>query len=97
MPIYIGLLSFTEQGIKNVKDTTRRAAEAKEVASRFGVTMKEIYWTMGAYDIVCVLEAKDENSLTAYSLAIARQGNVRTQSLRALTAGEMEAVLAKLP
>jgi len=97
MPTYIGLLSFTEQGIKNVKDTTRRAAEAKEVASRFGVTMKEIYWTLGAYDIVCVLEAKDETSLTAFELATARQGNVRTQSLRAMNASEMEAVLAKLP
>ena len=97
MITYIGLMSFTEQGIKGIKSTTQRAAAAKEVASRFGVTMREIYWTLGQYDLVCVLDAADEASLTAFNLAIAAQGNVRSQSLRAFTAGEMDSVLAKLP
>jgi uncharacterized protein with GYD domain len=59
--------------------------------------MRDIYWTLGAYDLVCVLEAKDEASLTAFNLALAQQGNVRTQSLRAFNAAEMDQVLAKLP
>ena len=97
MATYIGLLSFTEKGIQNVKGSTQRAAAAKEMASRFGVTMREIYWTLGQYDIVCVLDAADEQSATAFNLAIAAQGNVRSQTLRALNAAEMDQVLKRLP
>lgn len=97
MITYIGLLSFTEKGVQNLKDTTKRAAAAKEAAARFGVKMREIYWTMGQYDIVCVLEAEDESNLAAFNLATAMQGNLRAQSLRAYTAGDMEKILAKLP
>jgi uncharacterized protein with GYD domain len=97
MVTYIGLMKFTDKGIQGVKDTTRRAAAAKEVAGRFGVTMREIYWTLGEYDVVSVLDAQDEASLTAFNLAIAAQGNVRSQSLRAFTSAEMDKVLAKLP
>jgi uncharacterized protein with GYD domain len=97
MVTYIGLLNFTEKGIQGIKTTTQRAAAAKEVASRFGVNMREIYWTLGQYDLVCVLEAADEASLTAFNLAVAAQGNVRSQSLRAFNAAEMDKVLAKLP
>lgn len=97
MITYVGLVNFTDKGIAGIKDTTKRAAAAKEVAGRFGVTMRDIYWTLGAYDLVCVLEAKDEASLTAFNLALSTQGNVRTQSLRAFNAAEMEQILAKLP
>jgi uncharacterized protein with GYD domain len=96
MITYVGLVNFTDKGIAAIKDTTKRAAAAKEVAGRYGVTMRDIYWTLGAFDLVCVLEAKDEASLTAFNLALAQQGNVRTQSLRAFNTAEMEQVLAKL-
>jgi len=97
MYTYIGLLNFTEKGIQNVKDTTKRAAAAKEAAKKMGVNMREIYWTMGDHDLVCVLEADNEASITAFNLAVAQQGNVRTQSLRAFSASEMETILKKLP
>ncbi len=97
MITYIGLLNFTDKGIQGVKDTTKRAAAAKEIGKKMGVNMRDIYWTMGEHDIVCVLEADDEASLTAFNLAIAQQGNVRTKSLRAFTATELEKALAKLP
>jgi uncharacterized protein with GYD domain len=97
MITYIGLLSFTEKGVQSIKETTKRAAAAKEAGKKFGVNMREIYWTMGEYDLVCVLEADNEQSLAAFNLAIAMQGNVRSHSLRAYSASEMEGVLAKLP
>jgi len=97
MITYIGLLNFTEKGIQSIKETTKRAAAAKEAAKKFGVNMREIYWTMGEHDIVCVLEADSEAALTAFNLAVAMQGNVRSHSLRAFSASEMETVLAKLP
>lgn len=97
MITYIGLLNFTDKGVQGIKGTTQRAAAAKEVAGKFGVTMREIYWTLGSHDMVCVLDAKDEASLTAFNLAIASQGNVRSQSLRAFNAAEMDQIIAKLP
>ena len=59
--------------------------------------MKSIYWTLGQYDLVTYCEAKDEAAITAFGLALASQGNVRTQTLRAFTRDEMNAVIAKLP
>jgi len=97
MLTYIGLLKFTDKGLAAIKDTTRRATAAKEMGRRFGVNMREVFWTMGEYDVVCVIEADDEQSIAAFDLAIATQGNVRTTSLRAFTADEMEQVVAKLP
>lgn len=97
MITYIGMLSFTDKGIQGIKDTTKRAASAKEAAKRLGVNMRDIYWTTGACDLVCVLEADNEQAISAFSIATAMQGNVRTQSMRAYTASEMEGILAKLP
>lgn len=97
MVTYISLLSFTDKGIQSVKDTTKRAAAAKEVGKKFGVNMREIFWTTGEFDLVCVLEADDESALAAFNLATGAQGNVRSRSLRAYTAGEMDKILAKLP
>jgi uncharacterized protein with GYD domain len=97
MYTYVGLLSFTDKGIKDIKETTHRAEAAKAAAKKMGVNMREILWTMGEYDIVCILEADSEAALTAFSLATAMQGNVRTRSMRAYTGKEMEAALAKLP
>jgi uncharacterized protein with GYD domain len=97
MVTYVGLLSFTDKGVAGIKDTTKRAAAAKEMAKKLGVNMRELLWTMGEYDLVCVLEAEDEQALVAFNLATAMQGNLRTQSLRAYSASEMEKILAKLP
>jgi uncharacterized protein with GYD domain len=96
MATYIVLTNFTEQGIRNVKDTTKRADAAKELAAKFGVTMKDFYWTLGSYDVVLVCEAQDDAALTAFGLAVGSAGNVRTQTLRAFTRDEMNGVLAKL-
>lgn len=97
MVTYIGLMSFTDKGIQSIKESTKRAAAAKEAASKFGVNMREIFWTMGECDLVCVLEAEDEATLSAFSLSVAMQGNIRSRSMRAFTAGEMDKILAKLP
>lgn len=97
MITYIGLMSFTDKGIQSIKDTTKRAAAAREAAKKFGVNMREIYWTMGEYDLVAILEAEDESALAAFNLATAMQGNIRSSSLRAYSSGDMDKILAKLP
>jgi uncharacterized protein with GYD domain len=97
MATYITLMNFTDQGLSSIKDTVKRADAAKKIAREYGVTFKSIHWTQGQYDVVCELEAPDEQSLSAFGLALASMGNVRGQTLRAFTADEMKAVLAKLP
>ena len=94
---YVVLASFTDQGIKSIKDTTKRADAAKEAAGKFGVKMKEIYWTQGQNDLVTLCEAQDEASVAAFGLALSSQGNVRFQTLRAFTRDEMNGILSKLP
>ena len=96
MLTYIVLGSFTDQGMRTIKDTTKRADAAKEAAARFGVKM-EIYWTQGQYDLVSICEANDEAAISAFGLAIGSAGNVRFQTMRALTKDEMNGILAKMP
>jgi uncharacterized protein with GYD domain len=97
MATYIALATFTDKGLQSIKQTTQRAAAAQEMAGKFGVRMSSIHWTQGQYDLVIVCEAQDEASISAFSLAIAAAGNVRFQTMRALTSDEMNGVLAKLP
>ena len=94
---YIVLASFTDQGVRNIKETTKRADAAKEVAGRFGVKMKEIYWTQGQYDLVTLCEGEDEAAMAAFGLALSSAGNIRFQTLRAFTRDEMNGILSKLP
>jgi len=96
MPTYISLTNFTDQGIRNVKDTTKRADAVKEAAKKFGVTAKEFYWTLGSYDLVVVFDAPDDASMTALGLSIGSAGNVRTQTLRAFSKDAMSKILAKM-
>ena len=96
MATYIVLVNFTDQGIRNVKETTKRAEAFKEMAKKLGVTVKEIYWTLGQYDVVTSLEAPDAASVTALGLSLGALGNVRTQTLAAFSADEMGQILGKM-
>jgi uncharacterized protein with GYD domain len=96
MATYILLTNFTEQGIRNVKDTLKRAEAFKEMAGKFGVSVKDLCWTLGQYDVVATVEGPDDLSATALSLALSALGNVRTQTLRAFGAGEMKQILDKI-
>ena len=96
MATFIALGNFTDQGIRNVKDSVKRADAVKEAAQKAGITMKEIVWTLGSYDMVVTFEAPDDAAMTAFALAIGSAGNVRTQTLRAFNRSEMSAILAKV-
>jgi uncharacterized protein with GYD domain len=94
MAMYISLLQFTEQGIRNVKDTTKRAAAATAQAEKMGMKVRDAFWTLGPYDLVLLLEAPDDQSVTAFSLKLGALGNVKTQTLRAFRSEEMDGILA---
>jgi uncharacterized protein with GYD domain len=96
MATYIVLSQFTDQGIRNVKETTKRSDAVRELARKMGIENKSIYWTIGQYDVVATFEAPNDEAMTALSLAIAAQGNVRTQTLRAFSKDEVTGILGKL-
>src|SRR5438093_12654414 len=89
MPTYIVLGNFTDQGVRNVKETTKRAEAMRAAAKKLKITVKETYWTLGAYDVATIVEAPDEATVTAFGLGIGALGNVRTQTLRAFSAEEI--------
>ena len=90
MPTYISLVQFTDKGIQAAKQTTQRVAEwAAKVQSR-GVTIKQMYWTLGQYDQVCIFEAPDDQTAASVLLEADMRGYIRTQTMRAFTASEME-------
>src|SRR5437588_7654255 len=93
MPTYILLGTFTDQGIRHIKDTTKRADAVREMGKKAGVTVKDMYWTLGQFDVAAVLEAPDEAAATSLALSIGSQGNVRTQLMRAFTADEIGPIL----
>ena len=96
MSTYILLATYTEQGIRGIKDTVKRAGAVKELAQKAGLTMKETYWTLGQYDLIAVFEAPNDESMTAFSLSVATLGNVKTQTLRAFSTTEMTGIVAKM-
>jgi uncharacterized protein with GYD domain len=96
MASYVCLVQFTDQGIRNVKDTVKRGDAAIAEAQKMGMKIVEEYWTMGAYDAVVVLEAPDDEAMSAFILKIGALGNVKGQTLRAFRRNEMEGILAKI-
>lgn len=95
MATYISLINWTDKGIGQFKSTLERAEAAKQLAAKLGGKLKDIYWTVGPYDLVAISEAPDDESATAFSLALGSQGNVRTTTLRAFSGEDMRRIVAK--
>ncbi len=96
MAVYVGLISFTDQGIRNVRDTVKRGDAAIAEAEKMGMKIVEEFWTMGAYDAVVVFEAPDDETMSAFMLKVGSLGNVKSHTLRAFRRSEMEGILAKI-
>jgi uncharacterized protein with GYD domain len=96
MATYIMLANFTDQGIRGVKDTVKRAEAFVEHAKASGATVKDIYWALGRYDIVTVIEAADDLAITALGLTVAKSGNIRTQTMRAFTKADMTRIVGNM-
>ena len=93
MAIYVSLIRFTEQGAKNIRDTRKRAAAFRDAAKAAGVTVREVYWALGPYDGLLVLDAPDELTVTRVMVDLGTLGNVRTQTMRAFDESEIGAIL----
>ena len=96
MATYVILGNFTDQGIRTIKDLPKRVEAFREMAQKSGITVKDMYWTLGSYDVIAIVEFADEIALTALGLSIGAQGNVRTQTLRAFAAADVKSILGKV-
>jgi uncharacterized protein with GYD domain len=95
MPHYVLLMNWTEQGAKAYKDSVDRAEAARTALRERGVSLNDVFWTIGPYDLVCISEAPDDATISAALLALGAQGNLRTTTLRGFTADEFKAVIQK--
>lgn len=96
MPTYIILVSLTDQGIRNIKDSPKREQTFRDLCEQAGVRVKDTYRTMGRYDAAAIVEAPDDVTMSAIAYSLGSLGNVRTETLRAFTRQETEAALAKI-
>ena len=96
MPTYVVLMNWTDQGVRTVKDTVQRREQADALAERHATRIEQVYWTVGPYDIVAILDAPDDESVTAVMLELSSGGNLRTTTLRAYDREEMSGILQRL-
>ena len=96
MAKYVVLLNWTEQGVRNAKDTVKRFEQARDAFQQMGISFDTIVWTIGRYDIVAVLDAPDDETVAAAMVQLAGAGNLSTETLRGFTADEVGGILQKL-
>ena len=96
MPTYVALMNWTDQGVRNVRDTVHRRKQSDALAEKHAAKIEQVYWTVGPYDIVAVLQAPDDESATAVLLELGTAGNLRTTTLRANEREEMSGILQRL-
>ena len=96
MATFIALMNFTDQGIRNVKESPDRYEKFRTMAEERGVTIKDVYRTVGQYDMVLVLEGADE-AVTTGLLKLGSLGNIRSQTLRGYSADEFKNIISNMP
>jgi uncharacterized protein with GYD domain len=96
MPTYVVLVSWTDQGIRNVRQTIERTDHGGHIAHKHGLKLEQAYWTVGPYDMVAIFTAPDDEAMSAQLLEIGSLGNVRTTMLRAYDEEEMSGILQRL-
>jgi uncharacterized protein with GYD domain len=96
MATFITTIKFSQQGIKAIDETTKRAAAVKASAKKLGVKVTDIYWTLGDHDGALIFEAPDDETAAAFLLHLGSAGNVHTTTVRAFTASEMDKILTKV-
>ena len=96
MALYIVLTKFTDQGVRTVTESVKRAKASQSTFEKYGCKKTAQYWTLGRHDIVTIVEAPNDETAMRAVLAIGMLGNVRTTTMRAFTADEMEGVTSAL-
>lgn len=96
MPTYIALLKWTGQGIANVNESPSRLDSGRKAFKKIGVKIKDTYLTMGRYDLVCVVDAPDDEAYATAMLTLGAQGNIQTETLKAFTEDQYRKICASV-
>ena len=96
MAHYVVLANFTDQGIKGIKETTKRAQAFRDLARKMGGEIKDIFWTLGKVDVVLTMQAPNDETAAAILMKAGSLGNLTSQTLRAFTDKEMDSILTKI-
>jgi uncharacterized protein with GYD domain len=96
MPTYIALLKWTSQGVSRVKDSPNRLDAGREAFKKMGVEIRDSYLTMGRYDLVCVIDAPDDETYAQAMLSLGSQGNVTTETLKAFNENQYRKIIGSL-
>ena len=96
MPSYVMLANFTDQGIRNIKESPKRQEAFRNLCEKAGIKLKDVYRTMGRYDVVAVFEAPDDVTVSALLYSLGALGNLHTETLRAFTREETDQAIAKM-
>ena len=97
MPLFIVTLNWTDQGIRTVKDSPKRAQAARDLAKKVGVEIKQFYLTSGESDLLVIVESPNGDNVAKLAMALGSQGNIRTKTVRAWTEAEYEKLISELP
>ena len=95
MAKYVLLLNWTDQGIHEYQDSAKRAERVSEWARNLGGNLREVYWTLGPYDVVAMADFPDDEAATAFGLKSASLGTVRSTTLRAFDKDEIQAIIGR--
>jgi uncharacterized protein with GYD domain len=95
MTTYVSLINWTEQGLRNFRDTTQRAEDFSKLVENSGGRVRELVWTVGEYDMVCMADFPDEETGVAALLQVGSAGNIRSKTLRAFNADEMSSIIRR--
>ena len=96
MANYVILASFTEQGIRGIKETGKRAKGFRDLAKGMGVTIKDIFWTFGNYDVVVTMEGPNDEIVASLMMKVGALGNLKSQTLRAFPESQIDSLVSKI-
>jgi uncharacterized protein with GYD domain len=97
MPTFILSLNWTDQGIRNVKDSPKRAQAARELGKKLGVEIKQVFLTSGDSDLLLIVDTASGDNIAKFALALGSQGNARTKTARAWSEAEFQKFISELP
>jgi uncharacterized protein with GYD domain len=97
MSTYVMLINYTDQGIRQVKDSPKRIDAARGLAKACGAEIKDVYMTMGEYDLIAIVEAPDDGAFAKLALKVSALGNVRSTTLKAFSEDEYKDIIENLP
>jgi uncharacterized protein with GYD domain len=95
MPTYVSLINWTDQGIRNFRDTVHRAEDFRGLVQKHGGHVRQILWTLGEYDVLGIVDFPDDEAATATLLQLGALGNVRTKTMKAFDAAQMTAIIQR--